>query len=138
MTWFLVVLVWLAATPPPTAPEIGLTAMVLLTASSPLWLKYVPWTGAQMTAASYLAALGIALLASYLAGDLTLDRAGLLSVLSGSGGVWTVQQLLYAGLKQWAPATVGVQPKPAPTAKGAVVWTNPPPEPPTRTSSTTP
>jgi len=115
MTWFLVLVVHLvAAVPAPPTQAVALVLAGIVAVLSPLVLKYVPLQGAQMTALTYLVALVVALLASWLTGTLTFSRDGVVQALLDSSGVWTIQQLVYAALKQAAPATVGAQPKPAP------------------------
>lgn len=85
---------------------IALALAAVVGALSPLALRYVMIDGLSMTAVSYGVALVIALLASWLTGDLQLTRAGAIAVLSGSTAVWTVQQLVFAALKQSRPALV--------------------------------
>ena len=109
------VLLALAAAPAPstTAVAIGIAGIVSIV--SPLLLKAVPWSGAQMTALTMLVALAVAILASWLTGDLAFTRDGIVTALTGGSVVWTVQQAVYATLKQVAPATVGATPAPHPT-----------------------
>jgi hypothetical protein len=103
--------VWLAdVVPAPPTQAVALVLAGIVAMLSPLVLKYVPWTGAQMTALTMLVALGIALVAAWLTGMLTLTRDGIVQALLDSSGVWTVQQLVYAALKQVAPASVGAAP----------------------------
>jgi hypothetical protein len=105
MTWLVVHLA--ATVPAPPTASVALVLAGIVAVLSPLVLKYVPWTGAQMTALTYLVALAVAVLASWLTGTLTFSRDGIVNALLDSSGVWTVQQLVYATLKQVAPATVG-------------------------------
>jgi hypothetical protein len=107
-----------ASTAPTQAVALALAGIVAI--FSPLLLKYVPLAGAQMTALTMLVALGVALLASWLTGELTLTREGIVSALLSSTALWTVQQVVYAALKQVAPTLVET-PRPgvhAPVARG--------------------
>jgi hypothetical protein len=70
---------------------------------SPLALRYVKLDGASMSALSYLVALGIALAAEWLVGDLAWSREGIVAAFLGTSGLWAVQQAVYAALRQWAP-----------------------------------
>ena len=103
MIWLLVLV--LAGGSSASATAVGIALALLASASSPIWLRYLPWSGAQMTAFTMLVALAIALIASWLTGNLTLTREGIVQALLESGGVWTVQQAVYAALRQWAPNT---------------------------------
>lgn len=111
MTWLLVLVFLAAAVTAPPTQAVALVLAGIVAVASPLVLKYVPWTGAQMTALTYLVALAVALLASWLTGTLTLSRDGIVQALLDSSGVWTLQQLVYAALKQAQPTWVG-PPKP--------------------------
>jgi len=116
MTWLLVLVVvhLAAAVPAPPTQAVALVLAGLFTIASPLWLKYLPWTGAQMTAFTMLTALAIALVAAWLTGTLTLTRDGIVQALLDSSGVWTVQQIVYAALAQAKPTWVGAAPAPLP------------------------
>lgn len=115
MIWFVVVIVaFVAAVPAPPTQAVALVLAGIFTIASPLWLKLLPWTGAQMTAFTMLVALAIAIAAAWLTGTLTLTRDGVVQALLDSSGVWTVQQIVYAALKQVAPAMVGAAPKALP------------------------
>jgi len=115
MTWFLVhLVVRLDAVPAPPTQAVALVLAGLFTIASPLWLKYLPWTGAQMTAFTMLVALGITFIAAWLTGTLTLTRDGIVQALLDSSGTWTVQQIVYVALKQAQPTWVGADPKPSP------------------------
>lgn len=85
---------------------------------SPLFLRYVPFTGLTMTAASFLTAVLIAVVAGLVTGSLHPDATTLAAILSGSTGFWTVQQMVYQALSK-TPAAALVKdepPTPAPKA----------------------
>lgn len=110
MTYLVVILV---ATP--TTLAVATTLAGLFGALSPLVLRWVPTTGLPMSTVSYALALLIAVVAAMITGELHPDGVSVVAVLSGSAGVWTVQQAVFVALKQWAPERVGVP------AKGGVV-----------------
>ena len=98
-----------------TTTAVATTLAMLVSALSPLVLRYVHLDGLSMSAVSYALAVLVALAASLLTGDLHLDQASLLTVLGGSTAFWTVQQAVYAILKQVSPQTVGAVAKPSST-----------------------
>jgi hypothetical protein len=85
---------------------VALALAAIFAAISPLGLKYVPLDNAQMTAFTMLVALLIALVASWLTGDLTPTREGVVVALLTSSALWAVQQAVYAVLRQAKPAAV--------------------------------
>jgi hypothetical protein len=85
---------------------VALAIAGIFAAFSPLFLKYVPLDNAQMTAFTMLVALLIAIVASWLTGDLELTRESVISALLGSAALWAIQQAVYAVLRQAKPAAV--------------------------------
>lgn len=94
-----------------TTTAVATTLAVVVSALSPLLLRYVKLDGLGMSAVSYAAAIVIAIVASLATGDLRPDRASLLVVLGGSTAFWTLQQGVYVLLKQVSPGVVQL-PKP--------------------------
>lgn len=95
-----------AAAPSAQALAIATTLAGVAAVLSPLVLRYVSWDGNQKAAASWLLALLIAVGADLMAGDLTLSWTSLVTVLLGSGVVWTVQQAVFRILSSAAPQLV--------------------------------
>jgi len=77
--------------------QIALLIATLISAVSPLLLKYIQLDGNQMAAASYLASTLVALLAGYASGQLhwppTWETLGVL--LTTGSWLWVVQQAVY-------------------------------------------
>lgn len=114
--------VWLAnAAPTPSASQVAMTLALLATVASPFLLKYVKLDGFAMSALTYGVALLIALVSSWLVGDLSLSRASALAVLGGSTSVWAIQQGVYALFKaRWPDLVQLPAPGPLPTPSAPV------------------
>jgi len=90
----------------------------IVTAVSPLGLRYIKLDGLQMAALSYVVSLALAAAAGLLTGQLHPTTASVMAVLAGSGAFWSVQQGVFKVLYAADPAVVNppVPPpvKPAP------------------------
>jgi len=107
-------IVWLAAAiPSPSSVQIGLAFAGLATVFAPPLLANVKLSGYAMQLISYGAALVIALVALYLAGDLSISGTGAVTLAGGWLSVWGVMQAVYGALKARWPQLVGLPASPA-------------------------